>query len=99
MSNNRGSYPKRYALPYGASELQDLIEHRNMNFSVENMFKTCYRLGNCDHSDAEYDLRKILWFAERELKRIREGSTRKNDYMLDDSDEDDVITECMEGRR
>jgi len=70
MSNNGGSCPEQYRLPVGAIELQDLIEHRNMNFAIGNIFKACYRMGNCDHSTAERDLRKILWFAERELDRV-----------------------------
>ena len=65
-----GSTPSLYALPEGAKELQDLIEHRNMNFAVGNMFKACYRLEQKDGVDAAYDLRKILFFAERELRRV-----------------------------
>ena len=65
-----GSTPSQYALPERAEELQDLIEHRDMNFSLGNIFKATYRLGTCGHSDQEYDLRKILFFAERELNRV-----------------------------
>ena len=65
-----GSTPSLYALPEGAKELQDLIEHRNMNFAVGNMFKACYRLGEKDGVDKAYDLRKIIFFAERELRRV-----------------------------
>lgn len=64
-----GSTPSQYALPPGATELQDLIEYRNMNFAVGNIFKACYRLDNCAHSDIARDLRKIIWFAQRELAR------------------------------
>lgn len=60
-----------YELPSGAVEIQDLVEHRNMNFSVGNIFKACYRLGQKDGNDLEYDLKKILWYANRELARIR----------------------------
>lgn len=64
-----GSTPSQYAFPIGANELQDLIEHRDMNFAIGNIFKACYRLGNCSHSDKLRDLRKILWFAQRELDK------------------------------
>jgi len=64
------STPSQYALPPGAKELQDLIEYRQMNFAVGNILKAAYRLGNCPHSDAARDLRKIIWFANRELARI-----------------------------
>jgi hypothetical protein len=65
-----GSNIKQYGLPKGAVELQDLIEFRNMNFATGNIFKAAYRLGECDHSDRARDLRKIIWFAQRELERI-----------------------------
>jgi hypothetical protein len=62
-----------YELPEGAEELQDLIEHKDMNFSVGNIFKACYRLGEKEGTDAEYDLNKIVWYAQRELKRLRKN--------------------------
>lgn len=65
-----GSTPELYALPGDARELQDLIEHRNMNFAIGNVFKACYRLGLKRGVGAEYDLRKIIFFAERELRRV-----------------------------
>lgn len=68
--NAGGSTPEQYALPEGARELQDLIEHRNMNFAVGNVFKACYRKGTCSHSDERRDLRKMIWFAKRELARL-----------------------------
>lgn len=64
-----GSTPSQYGLPAEAKELQDLIEHRDMNFAIGNIFKACYRLGNCSHSDKLRDLRKIIWFAQRELDK------------------------------
>jgi len=60
-----GSTPSQYALPDNASEIQDLIEFRNMSFSQGNIFKACYRMGHCDHSNKMRDLRKIMWFAKR----------------------------------
>lgn len=69
MADSGGSNPKQYGLPAGATDLQDLIEYREMNFAVGNIFKACYRLGTCDHSDRKRDLEKIIWFAQRELKR------------------------------
>ena len=66
-----GSNPQQYGLPPGATELQDLIEHREMNFAVGNMFKACYRKGTCSHSDWKRDLEKIIWFAKRELIKLK----------------------------
>jgi hypothetical protein len=65
-----GSTPSQYGFPAHATELQDLIEHRGMNFAMGNIFKACYRDGTCSHSDAIRDMRKILWFAGRELARL-----------------------------
>jgi len=70
-----GSTPSQYGLPPGATELQDLIEFREMNFALGNIFKACYRLGTCAHSDALRDLRKIQWFAEREIARLSRQET------------------------
>lgn len=67
-----GSTPEQYGLPPGARELQDLIEYRDMNFAIGNIFKACYRMGTCSHSDKIRDLNKILWFANRELAREME---------------------------
>lgn len=59
-----------YELPEGAKELQDLIEHRNMNFAIGNIFKAAYRLGNKPGTARAYDLNKIIWYAQRELARL-----------------------------
>lgn len=67
--NDGGSNPVQYALPDDAKELQDLIEYREMNFAIGNIFKAAYRLGKCSHSDKARDLNKIIWFAQRELER------------------------------
>lgn len=63
-----GSTPSQYALPPAAKELQDLIEHREMNFAMGNIFKACYR--KKDVGDPLYDIRKIIWFAKREEARL-----------------------------
>ena len=65
------STPKQYGIPENATDLQDLIEYRAMNFAMGNIFKACYRLGHCDHSDSQRELNKIIWFANRELQRIQ----------------------------
>lgn len=70
MGNLTGWSSDYYKLPAGATELQDLIEYKNMNFAVANVFKAAYRLGNKRGTDELYDLDKILWFAHREKARI-----------------------------
>jgi len=59
-----------YKLPPEAEEIQDLIEYKNMNFAVANIFKACYRLGQKEGTTPEYDLNKILFFTQRELQRL-----------------------------
>jgi hypothetical protein len=67
---NSGSNANYYKLPSEATELQDLIEHKNMNFARGNIFKAAYRLGDKEGIDEVYDLEKIIFFANREIKRI-----------------------------
>ena len=65
-----GSNGKYYDIPKEAEQLQDLIELRNMNFAMGNIFKAAFRIGNKKGVDEVYDLEKIIFFAKRELKRI-----------------------------
>ena len=64
---NSGGPNKKYDVPANAKILQDLIEHKQMNFAIGNMFKACYRLGDPQNPDMKRDLEKIIFFAEREL--------------------------------
>lgn len=66
-SENNGGSTDYYKLPPNATDIMDLIEYRNMNFSMGNIFKACYRMGACDHSNKVRELNKIIWFAQREL--------------------------------
>lgn len=60
-----GGSTSYYELPAGASELNDLIEHKSMSFVLGNIFKACYRFGEKDAASRLYDLNKIIFFAER----------------------------------
>ncbi|QIG74627.1 hypothetical protein EVC11_045 [Rhizobium phage RHph_I20] len=66
-----GSSTSYYDLPPAAKDLGDLIEFKNMNFNVGNIFKACYRLGEKEGNDLRYDLNKIIYFAQRELARAK----------------------------
>tara|TARA_R110002096_G_scaffold434707_2_gene657608 strand:+ start:131 stop:400 length:270 start_codon:yes stop_codon:yes gene_type:complete len=68
--SSTGGSTKYYELPDDAKELQDLIEHKNMNFAVANIFKAAYRLGQKEGNTDEYELNKIKFFAQRELDRL-----------------------------
>jgi hypothetical protein len=71
-SDNNGGSTDYYKLPKEAKDLQDLIEHRSMNFSQGNMFKALYRANTStnNHSSYERDLNKIVYFARRELELL-----------------------------
>lgn len=60
-----GGSTSYYELPTCATELNDLIEHKNMSFALGNIFKACYRFGEKDAASRLYDLNKIIFFAER----------------------------------
>lgn len=65
-----GSSANYYLLPEGATQLQDLISHRNMNAQIGEIFRACYRLGMVAHSPEARDVRKIIFYAEAELARL-----------------------------
>lgn len=64
-----GGSTSYYDIPEGAKDLGDLVEYKDMNFNIGNIFKAAYRLGEKDGTDKVYDLNKIIYFAQRELKR------------------------------
>jgi len=65
-----GSTAKYYELPFPASELQDLISHKNMNAQIGEIFRACYRYGEVEHSDMLRDAKKIRFYADAEIKRL-----------------------------
>jgi len=70
VKQNNGNDTDYYKIPADAEMLQDLIEHKDLNWNIANIFKSCYRINDSTHSSYERDLNKILWFANRELNRI-----------------------------
>ena len=65
-----GSTASYYELPERAAQLQDLISHRNMNAQVGEIFRACYRYGMVSHSPQIRDIKKIIFYAQAELKRL-----------------------------
>jgi len=59
-----------YDFPSGFSTLNDLIEYHDMSFAQGNIFKAAYRLGKKEGISLEYDLRKIIYYANRMLDKI-----------------------------
>lgn len=69
MKNNGGS-SSYYELPQDCETLQDIIVKQKMDFTQGNIFKAAYRWDK--KPDLEYNLNKIIWFAEDALKRLYE---------------------------
>ena len=65
-----GSSADYYKLPKLAIELQDLISDKNMNAQIGEIFRECYRYGQASHSDELRGIKKILFYANAELKRL-----------------------------
>ena len=72
-----GSTASYYQLPTGATELQDLISFRNMNAQDGEIFRAIYRKGKASHSDELRDARKVLFYAQAEVKRLEQVEKQK----------------------
>lgn len=70
--HNNGGSTDYYKLQ-GMSDLQDIIEVRNMNFAQGNILKAafCFNVGRHEGTSYERELNKIIYFAKRELERIK----------------------------
>lgn len=71
-SVNNGGSTSYYKL-LGMNDLQDIIENRNMNFAQGNILKAafCFNVGRHEGTSYERELNKIIYFANRELQRIK----------------------------
>jgi len=75
-----GASADYYLLPKNATQLQDLISHRNMNAQIGEIFRACYRYGIASHSGQLRDAKKILFYAHSEVKRLeREAELEKEE--------------------
>lgn len=70
-----GGSSSYYFLPKGATELNDLIEFKEMSFARGNIFKALYRLGEKEGIDIEYDLNKIELFLGRLREMVKKGQS------------------------
>lgn len=66
-----GSTANYYKLPSNATELQDLISFKNMNAQIGEIFRSCFRYGECNHSDQLRDAKKMKFYAEAEIERLK----------------------------
>ena len=92
MSTSDGSTADYYELPAGATELQDLISHRNLNAQDGEIFRAIYRKGRASHSDELRDARKVLFYAQAEVKRLEKLAATPTAFgqqnMIDTADVD-----------
>lgn len=65
-----GSTASYYELPDGATELQHLISHKDMNSQIGEIFRSCYRYGQASHSDRLRDAKKIQFYINAEIERL-----------------------------
>ncbi len=65
-----GSSADYYLLPVEAEQLQDLIGYKDMNAQIGEIFRSCYRYGQVDHSAKLRDAKKMKFYAEAEIKRL-----------------------------
>lgn len=65
-----GSTASYYELPKGAKELQDIISAKNMNAQIGEIFRSCMRYGEVEHSEKLRDAKKIKFYIDSEIKRL-----------------------------
>jgi hypothetical protein len=70
---NNGGSTDYYKMKSEWKDLQDLIEDRKMNYSQANILKVAFtfNVGRHEGTDAIRDLNKIIYFAQRELNRLK----------------------------
>lgn len=68
--HNGGDGNDYYDLPKDATQLQDLIEFKNMNGNVKDIFKACWRKGDKKGVDEIYDVEKMVYYSLREAGRL-----------------------------
>jgi len=76
-SISNGSTAKYYEFPKGYKELQDLIALKNMNAQMGEIFRECYRYGEASHCDEVRGIKKIIFYANAELKRLEKLNDNK----------------------
>jgi hypothetical protein len=79
-THNNGGSTDYYKFQPGWTDCQDIIESRSMNFSQGNIFKVafCFNVGRHSAVTYERELNKIIWFAQRELERIKQDDNKKD---------------------
>lgn len=72
-TQNNGGDTDYYRVKSEWSMVQDIIEDRKMNYAQGNILKVAFTFNTGRHEGTDYvrELNKIIWFANRELSRIK----------------------------
>ena len=72
-SKNNGGETDYYKIEPEWNTHQDVIEAREMNYAQGNIYKVACTFNTGRHKATNYEreLNKIIWFAKRELERIK----------------------------
>jgi hypothetical protein len=82
-SDNNGGSTDYYKFAPEWKECGDIIEARGMNYNQGNIFKAsfCFNIGRHKGTHAERELNKIIYFAQRELVRIKTQEKKEHKLM------------------
>jgi hypothetical protein len=75
MSDDEVNHPKHYNSHGSGVECIDVVEH--MNFNLGNAIKYVWRAGLKSPDDVK-DLKKAIWYLEREVQRLMNERIAKN---------------------
>lgn len=71
INHDTVNHPKHYTSHPSGVEAIQITEH--LNFCLGNAVKYCFRSGNKVQSDDTEDLRKAIWYAERDVESVLGG--------------------------
>ena len=76
QSLNNGGSTDYYKFKENWKECADIIEDREMNYNQGNIFKSafCFNIGRHNATDYQRELNKIIYFANRELERVKNAN-------------------------
>lgn len=63
------------------AECKHIINAKNMNFNMANVFKANFRMGDKQSTTVEYDLEKMIFFTVEELRRL--GFIESNEQAIE----------------
>lgn len=66
-----GGHSSYYDIPDWVENIGDAIRYKKMSYEIANIFKSCYRFGEKEGAEKEYDLNKIIYFAQKELEYFK----------------------------